>query len=407
MKISNLMAWAVVASFLTFALPSCSSNEDPISPEVKPEGLTIIIPELVNTTPDIYTRAATEASQDEAKIDELWVYGFSTTNKTDNNFAKKIKTSKTEQVESGTLDNSFTGYQGYATYTLSSIKMDKYHVYVLANLGSYLDITGNTMMNKYNDGTLTEAEIQGLLLNFSTSNPITPGNIPMACYYTEALKDETNKLDNNILDFSQGSATLYAPLTMLCAKVRYTILFDNQESSVTGEYFSKDFADVLVDFNTENGTSAENVASQVAYKTGTASSTPFTMSGLTLSKVAYPNGETAGYLNLSDATNNLANLGTPSTTWNTDKKRAWQGIVYLPEDKNATSKENATTIKFTPTSTQVDTDKTQFELFYNSKGLQRGTFYDVVAKLVNPKTMEIIVKVKVNAWNYEAHSVTW
>ncbi|MCH5225466.1 MAG: hypothetical protein J1D77_05675 [Muribaculaceae bacterium] len=384
------------AIFFFGSLISCTS-EAPTLPndDAKEATLTIIVPRLVNTTPDAETRASFGVdATDEAAIDDLWIYGFAVEGSSGNDFnAKNIKASETS-----------VGTTTYKTYSAEGVRIGKYRIYLLANLSDYITDTG--LKSSYNAGTLTENQIEKLVLNFSTTKIPTKGHLPMACYKDEVKTGEDNstKVTSGEFDFDTNK-TLYADMTLLCSKVRYTILFDN-----TSDDYSKKFGNVLVDFNVTDGTSAKNVVSQVAYKTGTATSTPFEYTGLDLARVAYPTS-TAGQLYLDIAENKtlnlgnevtLANLGDPSTTWENDGQRAWQGVVYLPENPNGT-----TSIHFTPETSAVDETKTFFNLNWNSKGIERGHFYEVVAVIKDPKTIAVTVKVKVNDWQYESHTTTW
>lgn len=410
--VKKLKALLSGATLLTFAglLASCSNESEP-QPQVLDDSnpvLTLYVP----NNEALSSRATYDASQDEAGVDDIWLYAYPTDD------ATKAKYESSKQFYSKNIkdlkqsNNGYTGYADYAQYNVTDFKSGEYKIYVLANLANY--INDSDLVTKYNAGTLSETEIAGIVLKFQTSQLPLPGTraLPMACYYDEVKSgtSSTNAtiLVNNKYTFNATSNPLYIDLTLLCAKVRYTILFNSDTTDTKA--FSTDFGNGLVDFEiTSTNTTASNLIPEVAYKTGSVTNTTvFNDVTLVLGKAAYPEDNSA-YLdieNQSGSSITLLDLGTGS--WDASaKKRAWQGTVYLPENPT-TVEGNASKISFTPTSSSASIKSTpEIKLFWNNIGIQRGYFYDVVVKVTQPGEMGFVVNVKVKPWNYEGHEETW
>ncbi|MCH5226261.1 MAG: hypothetical protein J1F16_00365 [Muribaculaceae bacterium] len=389
-------------SMLALSMASCSNEaEEPIvKPEVNGDPvLTLFVPDF----DAMNSRASFEASQSEAGIQNLWFFAFNASGAETQTpaFAKDIKDRKDD------TNKDYTGYNDFAKYEITELIPGTYHIYVVANL----DASGHNYLSS--NGTVadtwTEKQVKEIILNFSSTNLPTAGYLPMGCYNTEVRSGATNETatteiaGNGNFEFNENSKALWIDLTVLCAKVRYTILFDN-----TG--FSEKFGTSKVDFETgtaANNTNVSNLKSQVAWKDGAANSeVVFNATNLPLNAVAYPetNSKYFDIESLNTVPNvTLADLSTENVWGETSGKRAWQGIVYLPEGTTASS-----ILKFKEKTSYIDPSKpTQTQLFWGSKGLERGNFYDLVFKVKSPDDIEFAVHVKVNAWKYEGHNVEW
>ena len=282
-----------------------------------------------------------------------------------------------------------------------SLPLGIYKFYALANLSSY--ISGD-----YVNQIKTEAGIKSLVLQFT--NVLEAGKIPMACM-AENVRKGTATADPEPygeVEITESTDSVYMPLDLLCAKVRYTILFDNTESG-----FSKAFSDSEIKvtdvsaFNITDKTPILGPAEDEEYLY------PTTETGTSLGVIAgvkYPDItkdseklylQQNGWDEEKDVPDYLSSL--EGNDWTNTHQRAWQGVAYFPE--NLSSEE----------------DDTQTQLLFEGIGegfreegytitigeLQRGYFYDVVGKLVNPSSMAIKVMVKVNAWAYTGIDVTW
>ena len=130
-----------------------------------------------------------------------------------------------------------------------SLYPGKYRFYAFANCDLYTN-------NEYSaSGSYSEEELKQVALYYHTDTPLTKGHLPMACEpknvqysINNGLKVsvETN-IDSNYdyaVSIERGEdKTIYANMHFLCAKVRYTILFDDTQAiwdSKTGKYLKEE-----------------------------------------------------------------------------------------------------------------------------------------------------------------------
>lgn len=350
--------------------------------------LTICIPNVEGAAEFAATRddepssiALTEA--DEGKITNLWLYAFSEDGKN-----TKI-TGLTEQHSSLNVGGD------YKEYKVLNFKPGTYHIYLLANLNRYL--TEKKMAE-----IETKQDIEDLLLNFNPEVKIEMGTIPMYCLDTEIKIKNSGSgtpvtVENGILDLTSNT-TIYADMTFLCAKVRYTVLFDRTEGG-----FSNQFSTNEIDF--KSAQACKNPLTTKLYEQNGEidyiDTQLFEYPSVTMKKVAYPreNDEKEKlYFEISKVGNDTEkvpdNLGSPSS-WNSNTtQRAWQGVVYLPENLSKKVEETGTYIKLVSESEELQ----GMDLKFSPRQLKRGHMYDLVAKL---KKSEFDVDFKVVPWTQQ------
>ena len=250
---------------------------------------------------------------------------------------------------------------------------DNYRCYVLANINEYID--GNV-----ENSLQTEDKVKELILNFAdivkeNNNILLPGNLPMACLASEINGGNQVKLGSN------QSATVTAYLKFLCSKVRYTILYDGIENedkaNEIGWEFNTPFANNL---RMETALTSERRASNDVHEK---------MENLQLYKANYPKEENSPYFNIKNQMEPPAPLDKKDDNDNwtdSDYQRAWQGVVYLPENlKENDTDFKETSISFPASNRGLKKEKT-FKLIPGaSSGIERGKMYDVVAKLQSDK----------------------
>lgn len=266
-------------------------------------------------------------------------------------------------------------------YSVSGFKEGNYHIYLIANLDFYLD-TGTI------NETLSEDNLKKIILNFTSDNFLEKGKLPMVCMPEDIIKDEIYPvgISGNIID---------ANLKFLCSKVRYTILY-NSEAEAND-----------INFNEGN---AFNVIPQTALTS--LGSTQFdellNISSLNLSKTEYPE-DNSPYFNIESSISVPTNLKVVDN-WNDNSQRAWQGIVYLPENLDP---ETPTKLSFTARDENINENKNyDFFLYWNSQadkeahGIERGQMYDIVAKVSRQGTTDLTTKLKVSDWDLNKISYT-
>lgn len=344
--ISTYLLRLFAAALTVVSAAACT--DDAGLPEVASQGtsVTLRIPNPAAasasraTDPDPAMDAEINKSVNEGAIHSLWLLAYNSDGT--NHVITRLQSS-------GQLTHEYSDYK-------VEFKPGTYSMYVVANLDPYIskDISTST----------TESELDGLILNFSAEKlPNLSDGLPMACLPTEI----DGNTDGTITINAGDSRTIQADLTFLCAKVRYTILFDNSDFS------QEAFGDNSVTFNSA---SLSGIIASTALMTPAVTSTTgaFAIDKAQLTETVYPaDVDNPGKL--------PANTSTPAKT-----KRAWQGTIYLPENRltgndrttlslGATLDDNGAELAYTirlPKSDDKAADNT----------LLRGNFYDLIGRVI-------------------------
>lgn len=327
----------IAAVALLSGMASCTDDTD--MPQAIDDGTTSItlrIPNPESAAEFARSRAATgdpdpsqNAEEGEGAIKSLWLLAYPTDGT--ESVVRKL-------LSSGQVTNEYSDYK-------ITIKPGDYRLYVVANLDSYI--------TDHISATTDEEELKSLVLNFSPKKlPNLTDGLPMACLPSEI--DEAGN-DGTVAIAPGDNKTVHADMTFLCAKVRYTIKFDNSD----GGFSRPAFGDNTVTFH--DGSLSGVIASTSLTAATTTTEEAFKIDPAPLAPV-----ET-----------------TPNT-------RSWQGTVYLPENLlsgkdrtllhlNATLDINNTPLSYTIPLPSPDADKETAE----AKTLQRGHFYDLVGKVTS------------------------
>lgn len=345
--------------------------------------LTIYIPnieaaaEYGATRNDEYRNTRATFDAEEGKINKLWLLAYP-----DGSSQNEAETKITQlTLSENKLETS------YKEATVSGFKKGKYHIYLVANLEDYLE--NNTTLSNIN-----EDDLLSLILKFSTNNFLEKGNLPMACLNTEVKTSDNIPVQEGVFEIKETGNTLYADLTFLCAKVRYTILYDATDFSKNFESSDPDFSDASV----ENVIPQTPIVSPIGETTFTGD--PFSINA-ELNKARYPE-DNSPYFNIANAQEAPESLNPITTFDQNASQRAWQGIVYLPE--NITSEENEG--NRTKVSVNSANGKTEMKTSYSfsTRNLERGKVYDMVAKLSSGEVEELETKVRIEDWTLKTLS---
>lgn len=325
----------VAALAVMIAAPSCSDDTD--LPAASADGDTVITLHVPNPSAAESSRSRAAGddpnpSTAEGAIKSLWLLAYDT--KGSNHVVKQLQSS-------GEVSNAYTTYS--IQFTPGS-----YRFYVVANLDSYID--------KSVSAATAEDELKAMILRFSPKKlPNLADGLPMAC-----LPDEIDEADTDgIVTIAPGEKKqVNADMTFLCAKVRYTILFNNDRNG-----FSYDtFGEHSISFT---GASATGVIASTTLLRAKSSSTE---GSFDLDKVP------------------LESVDVDETVTG-----AWQGTVYLPENLS-TEKKSLTTLLLNAT-----LDGSDAALRYTitlplpekvtstekPESLQRGHFYDLTGRVTS------------------------
>lgn len=330
----------VAALAVMIAAPSCSDDTD--LPAASADGDTVITLHVPNPSAAESSRSraagddpapSDDITTAEGAIKSLWLLAYDT--KGSNHVVKQLQSS-------GEVSSGYTAYS--IQFTPGS-----YRFYVVANLDSYI--------NKPVSAATAEDELKAMILRFSPEKlPNLTDGLPMAC-----LPDEIDEADTDgIVTIAPGEKKqVHADMTFLCAKVRYTILFNN-----TNGGFSYDtFGDHTISFT---GGSASGVIASTTLLPAESSSTEgsFDLDEVPLESVDYVDETVTG---------------------------AWRGTVYLPENLS-TEKKSLTTLLLNATLDGSDaalrytiTLPSPEKVTSTEKpgSLQRGHFYDLTGRVTS------------------------
>ena len=396
---------AGLLTFSLFALAGCTDDLEIRNslPDTDDNTLTILMPNVEAAAEYGASRGngdydSNKDLADEAKINNLWFFAFPQgSTSSDLKIVKNIQGTASQIKFAGQDDSNNSSY---TSYTVTNVSGGDYKIYLLANFEGYVN-----KPNGYSDyeayfKSLSESDLKELVLNFRTNNP-TVGNLPMYCLHKDikTSADATNGIGESAnFTFNKNSKQIYADLTFMCAKVRYTILFDKTPNSG----FSKTFTST-VSFKDPK---AKKIVDKVAI-TGTASgASTFDLNSIDFEEKNYP--DDGSELLKEKPTKFEQNLTKLQGNYDANK-RAWQGTIYLPE--NPVSGDARTTLYFTGEGNQVSTTADAYILpLFNDNGitLERGKFYDVIAKVTTPNTVDLESSLNVTEWDpknlmYELH----
>lgn len=338
--ISTYLLRLFAAALTVVSAAACT--DDAGLPEVASQGTSVTL-RIPNPAAASASRAADpdpaiDADANEGDIHSLWLLAYNSDGA--NHVITRLQSS-------GQLTHEYRDYK-------VEFKPGTYSMYVVANLDPYISKAIST--------STTKSELDGLILNFSAEKlPNLSDGLPMACLPTEIDGNSDGTITINAGD----SRTIQADLTFLCAKVRYTILFDNSDFS------HEAFGDNSVTFNSA---SLSGIIASTALMTPavTSATGAFVIDEAQLTEKDYP----------ADVDNpgKLTDTSTPGKTG-----RAWQGTIYIPENLltgndrttlslGATLDDNGAELAYTirlPKSDDKAADNT----------LLRGNFYDLIGRV--------------------------
>ena len=364
MKFKYLKYTAPIAGlFLSgIALTGCADENGITTPESDlSSGIVLRLPNFEGAAEFPQTRAAGATvnadGTTEGNINDLYLYIFR-----NDEFLKSINLKETSAAQNVTSTS-------YKDYSLGNLEAGSYKFYILANTASYVE-----------DGTLSGLtsvdDIKNVALSFKDGK-IEPNNLPMACMSVIGDNWDSVQGENSSVTITENDAVagkaIYADLSFLCSKVRYTILFDN-----SAEGISSSFGTNVVDFGTNVSISNILKKGSVGSEIFTSENADFTNLTAPLGHYSYPGPDypDASSANLSETTDSYA-------------KCAWQGTVYLPSNTN--SKQTVISLagvcKETAGSNDalynISKDIPLCPADVNNGKFTRGNMYDIIVKVKN------------------------
>ncbi|MCH5224080.1 MAG: hypothetical protein J1E82_08555 [Muribaculaceae bacterium] len=330
----------------------------------------------------------------------------------------------------GTMSGPLKGNYNDDNKVTIRIPEGTYKFYLLANIVDYwINVNLGNSRSDFENFIKIEENIKTLKIGYTNSG-IPANNLPMICRYKEFCSDDQGTIlmegeEEGILTITANDIkdnikkTIYAPLTILCSKVRYTLLWDKEKSNFTTADLN--FTDAKDDGGyqdyKENGVSVSSVMSETLLTPVTDNNAQIIEGGLTgrITKTMYPNendDKEKGYFDIANQTSapsyltliNTSDEDQTNDNWTEpDKRRAWQGVIYLPENTDATDSDNqkVTTLYFSPTGAGVSLNDYQVKL----DNLQRSYFYDVVLMFKTSYSYDVSIFVKAKPWKYNPSEI--
>ena len=416
-KLRNILSLLSVLLLLG-SLSACT--DDLTTPDIPVDldsstGIVLRIPNLTDGSgfsntrgeEDPTTGANTNGSEGAVKDGDIYLYVFNTV---DSDYDIRLHLGKSDFnsaysnlpcLDTKTGKKKYAGVKATAngtdTYYTVPMYPGKYRVYIIANLKNYVTLPQGVTFDN-----ITEAQLKDLTLDFS--GVLNADELPMVCMPKDVdqadVKGEFDILTTNITD-------LTCNLRFLCSKVRYTVLFDNTEGGFSKESFQNN----LLSFTADN--SVSQIAKQTPFIKGTTpSSYTEDAKKISLIPVGYPG---SGYPTTTTGANNaidkdkVTNLTANKGAWNPAGQRAWQGVVYLPENLNAGKRTqlyfdgvvNGTLTDGVASGTDGADNPYTINLITatgmtESSTLERGFFYDLTLKAT--KMAKYDLKFEIKPW---------
>ena len=457
-SILRLSAAALLSAvaLASVAFSSCSSDDfapDPIKDIPAENGMATV--NLVFSVPSIETRAEgddddsngaygqnavkgyapVDTNAKEDVIDNLWVYFFKKNGEA-YEFFKAFNITENENVDGVSLKNPgiISSGDDYDTIIENFIVPEgDYHIYVMANLSDY-----NTTITPSDEDSFSidESDLENATFNtkietnYADGSGVFCGALPMAAYYSDVTLSSTTastsavKNEDGSITIKKGSVTLQATMTYLCAKVRYTFFFDNtapkieSDGTITAGGFSYpyetfEYQEIGVHNAMKNAALYPDkigtgiLSTSMAQKNVIDNPTNY-WEGCVLSE--FPEEGVESWIGSDDSyipeklTARNDGVSKPTTG-----KIAYQGIVYLSENRNCSK----ATTKNADGERNTDGTKTylHFKVKLDGKAqdyvinlpdsstgsdanyLQQGNFYDIIGK-ITATGMSFNVRVK-------------
>ncbi|MCH5231917.1 MAG: hypothetical protein J1F43_09015 [Muribaculaceae bacterium] len=341
--------------------------------------------------------------------------------------------------------DSYDAATGYRKYNIGLSPGD-YRIYVVANLNRYT-YKGDAH-STFPQAIANEDDIRNLIIRFNASTPLEPGFLPMACLNENLMVGQERSSANQVgkdgfvkIDETRGGQKVYADLKYLCAKVRYTILFDRKFTSFlendvidvhrdASNYDEKPFANRIRQSTAiGDGNISERDKDYISESDGDQSfysSWPISLDryifpehtndGSELDNIYNLDPETeTGAEKIKEALDKMRPWTTADGDWATSDKfkqhRAWQGIAYLPEnliENIETESDLLSVLNFPYTFNNHSGEesprkiKLDFDNGNGKRGLQRSMSYDVYALIKTPDPADMVVNVLVEPWDLQS-----
>lgn len=314
-----------------------------------------------------------DETSNEGKLNSLYLYVF----EEDSENNTWTLTGEPENITSSSYLNSATYNTPYLDYKLK-LKPGSYRFYLLGNFDEYVDGGSENL-----ETLSTIEDIENLVLKFD--NIIDGHNLPMACLSAIGTTESSFSNDQKFtVNRGEIRKEVYANISFVCSKVRYTILFDKSAEAWEFGKETVDFDNIMIS-NISNSTKVKEAWSESEwdekYLPGKETIALF---GRRYPVGIYPKND-----------GESEDLSGDRNSWTTNQ-RAWQCVFYLPENVNKNQKTN---ILLTGQCLDENSDKLyiitkEIELCpinIADEVLTRGCMYDIVMTVKNFNAYDVNV----------------
>ena len=354
----NIAASAIGLFGAMFGLSSCADDLGVKTDDLETSGIVLMVPDVELAAEFPTTKAEAASSAAEGALSELYLYVF----KTDGGNSELVDRRNLKNDNALSVGNTY-----YKAYNLD-LQPGSYKFYLLGNISDYAGDVSSLG---------TEAAIKALTLKFD-GKTLAAGNLPMACLSKVALSEGPTTADQAIeitKEDAKKGKKIYADLSFLLSKVRYTVLFDNSANGISAAFGTN-----IADFSSDDAVSFTNILNTTPIEGSktVAQDAEFTSANGKIETFTYPT-------EVDYPKESSTNLSATTTDKN---KCAWQGVVYLPENLIA-GKQTIFKLKGqaqTSTGTRIyDLGKeiTLCPSNVNGGNFSRGNLYDIVVSVKN------------------------
>lgn len=415
---------------LMCVMSSCVQEEMGPCEQAKPEEdgvtLTLVIP-----TRAFHQAAAAQATNEEEMMSDIYLVAVSASDASNVTWIPL-----TSAMYVGKDDD----------YDVYKVKLDpgSYRFYTFANFDSY-----QSTVNWY-ESVDTETKIKDLSLDFTQVKLIVPPYLPMACVAEniqfkkgeEGTKRQVLEAEKYAVEISKDEDTrIYADMTFLCSKVRYTLLFND-----TPDGFSSEFGNYSIRFDLPDHLPYVSNARKKTYlyaghDLSAADGNDLFMDDedIELNRFNWNVAEGEDYP--KGPASMLTSWEGTDENWQALRQRVWQGVIYLPENITIGIARSQLNFPYkidlysdnydneNYTESEYGNQKKSMLMFANgdethygesgdqynstaladpSSGLKRGYFYDLVAKVKTPDEIDLKFEFyyQIMEWHYVDENVT-
>lgn len=333
---------------IVILLMTTGCSDGGFEPDGPTHSVTVYIPYSNVTRQGSDTPGSVDISGNEGVIADLWFFAYPIDGKGE----AVVRRIDINQLSS---DNNYRVFY-------CDLKQGEYHIYLAANIPGISIYT-------------TEDKLKAKTLDFSNGHLPVQGELPLLYEYKD--KDNEDNEDNKTLQVSPStSATITANMIFVCSKVKFSLRFDNTDTGFSKNSFG---------------------------------SNRLKITSITVKDIVTTGGLFAGQENNGTGTQDKT-LTVNDFDFNKDQW-SYTDSLYLPENNtDKTGKNTYLEIKgteLTPAGAETTITHTYKLPLGGEAGntpggkLERGAFYDMIARIKGKGKMDMDIKMSVFDWTLQ------